>query len=121
MRRTVNVQKKEMVGYIFIVLFIISACFGSIQSCRLERNRRELEHVRNELECARDREQYIKNTVDGYIGRTSEILSQSVTTVTELRAQIREVRINYEEMENFIHCLPSCSSGNNDLVSDREE
>ena len=119
MRRTSNVQK--MVGYIFIILFIVSACFGTIQSCRLERNRRELEHIRNELECARDREQYIKNTVDGYIGRTSEILSQSVTTVTELRAQIREVRINYEEMENFIHCLPSCDSGNNDLVSDREE
>lgn len=107
--------------YIFIILFIISACFGTIQSCRLERNRRELEHIRTEYECARDREQYIKNTVDGYIGRTSEILSQSVTTVTELRKQLREVRVNYEEMENFIHCLPSDSSGDDNTVSYREE
>lgn len=107
--------------YIFIILFIIATLFGSIQSCRLERNRRELEHIRTEYECARDREQYIKDTVDGYIGRTSEILSQSVNTVSELRKQLREVRVNYEEMENFIHCLPSCSDRNNDIISDREE
>lgn len=107
--------------YIFIILFLVSACFGTVQSCRLGRNRHQLEQLRTELECARDREQYIKNTVDGYIGRTSEILSQSVTTVAELRKQLREVRVNYEEMENFIHCLPSNSSGDDNAVSDREE
>lgn len=112
---------QKMVMYIFIILFIISACFGTVQSCRLGRNRHQLEQLRTELECARDREQYIKNTVDGYIGRTSEILSQSVNTVSELRVQIREVRKNYEEMENFIHCLPSDSSGDDNTVSYREE
>jgi len=95
---------------IFIILFVtnvVSATFCFRLHYRLEQNRQQLEHYRTELECAQDRESDIAES----IRRTSEILDSSITTVSGLRAQIAEIRKNYEEMESRLY-----NTGSNDTI-----
>lgn len=86
---------------IYILSFLLTASLvcNAIFSYRLEQNRQQLEYVRMELERSRDNYKSITESVR----RTAEVLSQSATTVQDLRIQISAVRENYEAMEVYIN------------------
>lgn len=94
----------KRIMYTLFAIILLAAMGGTIiQSCRLELYRNKLEYYRTELESAHNREQYIANTVDECfhsVVRTREVLSSTVNTVGELREQLREVRTEFENMEN---------------------
>ena len=84
---------------ILSVLLSVSLTCNVIFSHRLEQNRQQLEYVRMELERSRDNYKSITESVR----RTAEVLSQSASSVQELRKQISKVRENYEAMEVYIN------------------
>lgn len=88
---------------IYILSFILTASLvcNAIFSYRLGETRQQLEHARMELE--RSTENY-KSITDS-VRRTSEILSESATTVQDLRRQISAIRENYELLENYVNNL----------------
>lgn len=98
--------------YVIITLAVLLlACpivgYG-VQSYRLDRTRSELELVRTELAEARDRQQFITDTIGSCLettARGSEILSQSTATVADIRKQVEEIRNNYQDMESRLRNL----------------
>lgn len=90
---------QKIIIYILSFLLSVSLICNAIFSYRLEQNRQQLEYVRMELERSRDNYKSITESV----GRTAEILSQSATTVQDLRKQISAIRENYEAMEVYIN------------------
>lgn len=84
---------------ILSVLLSVSLTCNAIFSHRLEQNRQQLEYVRMELERSRDNYKFI---TDG-LTRTAEVLSQSASSVRDLRKQISAIRENYEAMEVYIN------------------
>ena len=85
--------------YILSFLLTVSIVFNAIFQHRLEQNRQQLEYVRMELNNSRDNYKVI---TDG-LTRTAEVLSQSASSVQELRKQISAIRENYEAMEVYIN------------------
>lgn len=89
-----------------LILLLLLLCAGSglgIQSYKLGIARQQLEYYRTELESATDRQQDAFNTIDECyrnVERGSEILSESVNTIQDIRRQVSEIRENYEDMEN---------------------
>ena len=102
---------QKVINCIVLVFLLLSICAATVQSYRLERNRRELKQLRTELECARDRESDIRSTVERFTERTGELLSESVGTVAELRKQLKEVRATFEDLESY--CDSFCISSDN--------
>lgn len=101
---------KKIIYICFSVYFILSITCGFILSCRLGKTRSELELVRTELAEARDRQQFITDTIGSCIettARGSEILSQSTATVADIRKQVEEIRNNYQDMESRLRNLYS--------------
>ena len=90
---------QKIVIYILSFLLTASLVCNAIFQHRLEQNRRQLEYVRMELERSRDNYKSITESVR----RTAEVLSQSATTVRDLRKQISAIRENYEAMEVYIN------------------
>lgn len=85
------------------IYFIISIIGGAILSSRLGLARQELEYYRAEFNAAQNREQQLTNEIDECfrnVTRTSEILSQSTNTISDIRKQLSEIRKNYEDMED---------------------
>ena len=85
--------------YILSFLLSVSLTCNAIFQHRLEQNRQQLEYVRMELNRSRDNYKSITESVR----RTAEVLSQSASSVQELRKQISKVRENYEAMEVYIN------------------
>lgn len=88
---------------LFTIILLANLGGAIIQSRRLELYRNQLEYYRTELESAHNREQYIADTVDECfhsVVRTREVLSSTVNTVGDLRKQLREVRTEFENMED---------------------
>lgn len=98
---------KKIINNIFIFFILLLIIFSAVQTYRLEKNRRELGQVRNELRLARTRTADIRKTVERFNQRTREIFSESISTVSDLRKQIHEVREQYESMENYINSFDS--------------
>ena len=90
---------QKIIVIILSVLLSVSLTCNAIFSHRLEQNRQQLEYVRMELNNSRDNYKSITESVT----RTAEILSQSASSVQELRKQISKVRENYEAMEVYIN------------------
>ena len=90
---------QKIVIYILSFLLTASLVCNAIFQHRLEQNRQQLEYVRMELNNSRDNYKSITESVT----RTAEILSQSASSVQELRKQISKVRENYEAMEVYIN------------------
>ena len=90
---------QKIIIYILSFLLSVSLVCNAIFSHRLEQNRQQLEYVRMELERSRDNYKSITESVR----RTAEVLSQSASSVQELRKQISKVRENYEAMEVYIN------------------
>ena len=85
--------------YILSFLLTVSIVFNAIFQHRLEQNRQQLEYVRMELNNSRDNYKVITEGLT----RTAEVLSQSASSVQELRKQISAIRENYEAMEVYIN------------------
>lgn len=88
----------------FIISFLIIANLITAAFCwrfhyRLVEIRSQLNSYRMELESAKNRESDIAES----LRRTGEILDSSVNTLSGIRAQISEIRKNYEEMENLLY------------------
>lgn len=94
---------KKVVYTIYAIVLLASLGGAIIQSCRLGLYRNQLDYYRTELESAHNREQYITDAVDECfqsVVRTREVLSSTVNTVGDLRKQLREVRTEFENMED---------------------
>jgi len=104
---------EKIIRFIAILYFIASVVFGAVLYNRLVKARQLVEHYRVELECAKDRESDIAES----IRRTGEILDSSITTVSGLRAQIAEIRKNYEEMENLLYSTRDNNITDNNAVN----
>lgn len=108
------------------VLLLAFLCVGfSVQTYRLEKARSELELVRAELAEARDRQQFVTDTIRSCIETTdrgSEILGQSTATIADIRKQVEEIRNNYQDLENRLCNLYNIYSntGNNTVSGDEK-
>ena len=87
--------------YILSFLLVSSLICNVVLQHRLGQTRQQLEHVRVELE--RSTENY--KSITESVRRTSEILSESATTVQDLRRQISAIRENYELLESYVNNL----------------
>lgn len=102
-------KKREKIVYIaFSCYFAVSVLYTVILSNRLERNRLQSEQLRQELARATNQQQILTTTINQCYDttrRTEQILGESINTVAELRAAIKQIRENYEAMEN---CINNC-------------
>ncbi len=97
-------DEKISAGVIIFLLFIFCTTH-LIQFDRLDSYREEYNSLRTEYESLKNREQQLNDTIAGCresVERTNEILSESATTIGELRNQLIYVRECYEEMENLL-------------------
>ena len=108
---------KNFIISFLIITNIITAAFCFRLNYRLEQSRQLIEHYRVELNAAQNRESDIAES----IRRTGEILDSSITTVSGLRAQIAEIRKNYEAMENRLHSIGDDCSFDDSHTNSREE
>ena len=90
---------QKIVIYILSFLLTTSLICNAIFQHRLEQNRQQLEYVRMELNNSRDNYKSITESVR----RTAEVLSQSSSSVQELRKQISASREDYEAMGVYIN------------------
>ena len=119
---------KKIMCYIVIIcgLIIQAGLLAglSVQSYRLDSYRKQCYEYRIELESARNRQSEITTSVNECIelsNRAAELLSQSSTSISQLKQQLSEARKIYEDMENvFLHISWSDSNGNN-YTNYREE
>jgi len=107
-----------------VAYFIASVVCGAILSCRLGYYRQQSEYYRVEYERASNQQQLLANTVDKCwesTERTKELLGSSVSSIGELRKQLKEVRENYENMEVLLlDCYNNMHSGNNGTTNYEE-
>lgn len=110
-------QKTTFIAYVFAFFSLLFCTAFSIQTYRLANARCELREVRAELQLATNRQSEITELV----GRTGEILSQSSTTIKDVREQIREIRENYEAMESWLLNYNSNNTGSDDSLVHQEK
>lgn len=112
-------NKYEKISYIIygiaatVIIMLVTGI--SIQSYRLGRYRKQCEQYRIELERAEDNQRGLTETITDCYGaitdcygrtvRTAEILSQSTSSISELREQLRFVKENYEYMEDRLRSV----------------
>lgn len=97
-------SKKIIITILSILLFISLIC-NNVLYYRLDKNRQQLESVRVQLDRSHDNYRAITER----LGRTGEILSESATTVRDIRNQISEIRKVFEDLENYINSVDSSS------------
>ena len=105
--------KEKLVYVTLLGCFVYTAlltglCFTTQR--KLEQYMELCEHYRVELDAASNRQRDITENVE----RTREVLSKTVYTVGELRAQLKEVESSYTYMWELLH-------NNDSNVSDRKE
>lgn len=100
-------DKKDKVFIIIAcILFFTLLCSGGTTVYYKNKYDRLVEQNRMELELLRNRTEQYENTYRQARETNSELgkcLSKSVTTLSELRHQISEVRARYEKMENLLN------------------
>ena len=85
---------KKILYIIIAICFLATITFGGIQTWRLERSMAELGHYREQLELAENRESEIRANVN----RTGLILSETTTSVADLREKLKEVEDCYNNL-----------------------
>lgn len=112
-----NELLKKIVYACFAVYFIVSILCGAILQSRLEHYRQQSEYYRIEYERASNQQQLLADTVDKCwesTERTKDLLGRSISSIGELRKQLKEVRENYENMEVLLlDCYDRLHNGNN--------
>lgn len=112
--------------YIYIGLLLIIIVLGtgySVQTHRLGCSRQELELYRDRLEQSTNKQQILATTVHDItdtLGRTSDLLSGTASTVAGLREQLLEIKKNYDEMESILWYYYD-NTGSNDNGADNGE
>lgn len=101
---------KKVMYSIVAVCFLVTLIFGGVQTCRLERSMAELGQCREQLELAENRESEIRATVN----RTGLILSETTTSVAELREKLKEIQDCYNSLWNMFY-------DNDDTIYNRED
>ena len=100
-------DKKDKVFIIIAcILFFTLLCTGGTAVHYKNKYDRLVEQNRMELELLRNRAEQYENTYRQARETNSELgkcLSKSVTTLSELRHQISEIRTRYEKMENLLN------------------
>ena len=87
---------------IYVVLFCFVLLFFSaykIQTNRLEHIRQQYTELRIRYEGITDKQQQLTNI----FRRTNEVLSNSATTIGEIKQQLRIIKENYQQMENILY------------------
>lgn len=114
--------KYIVVGLLVLLLFTLTG--NCIQEHRLGYYRQQSEYYRVEYERASNQQQLLADTVDKCwesTERTKELLGGSISSIAELREQLREVRKNYENMEVLLlDCYNNMYSGNNGTTNYEE-
>ena len=102
-------DKKDKVFIIIAcILFFTLLCTGGTTVYYKNKYDRLVEQNRMELELLRNRTEQYENTYRQARETNSELgkcLSKSVTTLSELRHQISEIRARYEKMENLLNSV----------------
>lgn len=102
-------DKKDKVFIIIAcILFFTLLCTGGTAVHYKNKYDRLVEQNRMELELLRNRAEQYENTYRQARETNSELgecLSKSVTTLSELRHQISEIRARYEKMENLLNSV----------------
>lgn len=100
----------------FSLLFAGASVFVSVRCTNTERElgkcRTELERVRTELANASNQQREFESAItecETIANDTTQLLDQSITTVSGLREQIHAIRTQFEKMET---CLRNYRSGN---------
>lgn len=100
-------QKIHIIINVVLLLLLLSSFAGlGFLSYRLGSTIQQLGQCRTELAAAADRQQDALDTINECyrnVTRTAEVLSESITTVQDIKRQLREIRENYEAMENRLH------------------
>ena len=100
----------------FALLFTGASVYLSVRNANTERElgavRAELERVRTELANASNQQREFESAItecETIANDTTQLLDQSITTVSGLREQIHAIRTQFEKMET---CLRNYRSGN---------
>lgn len=100
----------------FALLFTGASIYLSVRNANTERElgecRAELERVRAELTNASNQQRELESAItecETIANDTTQLLDQSITTVSGLREQIHAIRTQFEKMET---CLRNYRSGN---------
>lgn len=90
----------EKIVYIVTAAIVITLllAFGGVQTCRLHSSMEQCEQYRIELDAASNRQSEIREVV----GRTGEVLSQTASTVAEIRVQLQEVENSYNYLWELV-------------------
>lgn len=119
---------EKVISIIISAIVLLLLCGYCIQTYKLGQARNELELTRNQLSAANDKQSEIRDGLSKCIQsvrETETILSQSATTIGEIREQIRAIRENYQYMEEQLYSLGFNNDNrtgdynNNDFVNDK--
>lgn len=105
-----NESLKKILHFAAVSYIILSLICGAALQSRLEHSMAECRQYREQLELAENRESEIRANVN----RTGLILSETTTSVAELREKLKEVEDSYNNLWNMLY-------DNDNIVSDREE
>lgn len=101
-------KKDKVFITIACILFFTLLCSGGTSVYYKNKYDRLVEQNRMELELLRNRTEQYENTYRQARETNSELgkcLSKSVTTLSELRHQISEVRARFEKMESLLNSV----------------
>lgn len=101
-------KKDKVLIIIAHILFFTLLCTGGTAVYYKNKYNRLVEQNRVELELLRNRTEQYENTYRQARETNSELgkcLSKSVTTLSELRHQISEVRTRFEKMEDLLNSV----------------
>ena len=99
-----NVVKK-IIGVTIVIVFLILVVFAGVQLNRVSALSRSLEQYRTDLELARRANDRYANTFREATKANTELgecLSKHVSTLSELRIQLAEVRTRYYQMQTIL-------------------
>jgi septal ring factor EnvC (AmiA/AmiB activator) len=107
--------------FLFFALFFAGASVAATVRCtNTERElgavRAELERVRTELANARNQQREFESAItecETIANDTTQLLDQSITTVSGLREQIHAIRTQFEKMETCLRNYRSSNSTRN--------
>lgn len=104
----------------FALLFTGASIYLSVRNANTERElgecRAELERVRAELTNASNQQRELESAItecETIANDTTQLLDQSITTISGLREQIHAIRTQFEKMETCLRNYRSSNSTRN--------
>ena len=97
---------QKIINYFAVGVMLLCILGAGVSQYRLGRARTELDYYRTKYDEATNEQQLIAFTIDRCaitIRNNEELLSSTANTIGDLRKQLRQIRENYEQMENIIY------------------